>query len=65
VLLGLLAGLRAQALAHEYNSEPAGLQDSKTRSDGIFLRTAADDAFIVGAASGGVGDSGARLPSVG
>jgi hypothetical protein len=57
ILLGALAGLRAQALAHEYNSEPASLQvqDSKTRSDGIFLRTAADVAFAVGIVTGGVG----------
>jgi hypothetical protein len=55
LLLGLLAGLRAQGLANEYNSEPPGGQESKARSDGIFLRTAADVGFLVGIASAGVG----------
>jgi hypothetical protein len=54
-LVGLLAGLRAQALAREYNSQPAGAQDPKTRSDGIFLRTTADVAFLTALVSGGVG----------
>ncbi len=54
-LVGLLAGLRAQALSHDYNSAPPGAQDPKTRSDGIFLRTIADVAFLTGIVSASVG----------
>ena len=38
-----------------YNTAPPGAQDSKTRSDGIFLRTTADVAFLTGIVSAGVG----------
>ena len=54
-VVGLITGLRAQALASDYNDAPAGAQDPKTRSDGIFLRTVADVAFLTGIVSGAVG----------
>ncbi len=54
-VLALVTGLRAQALSHDYNDAPAGAQDRKTRSDGIFLRTVADVALITGVVSGAVG----------
>ncbi len=54
-LLGLLSGVRAQSLALEYNSEPAGAQDPNTRRNGLFLRTAADIAFVSALAAGSVG----------
>ncbi len=54
-VIGLIAGLRAQSLSSDYNGAPPGAQDPKTRSDGIFLRTVADVAFLTGIVSASVG----------
>ena len=54
-VVGVVTGLRAQSLAKEYNDAPPGAQDPTTRSDGIFLRTVADVAFLTGIVSAGVG----------
>jgi hypothetical protein len=54
-IVGVITGLRAQSLSHDYNDAAPGAQDPKTRSDGIFMRTVADVAFLTGIVSAGVG----------
>ncbi|MEO6418064.1 MAG: hypothetical protein ABIP39_01555 [Polyangiaceae bacterium] len=51
--IGTFSGLRARALASEYNTERP--QDPSARSAGLTYRTVADISFLVSLASAGVG----------
>ena len=51
----VITGVRARALADEYNRQPAGAQDASTRGAGIAFRTATDLAIVTAAVTASIG----------